>query len=350
MTISSPESSHPDRSLGVAVLGTGRLGGRYVEIVKHTPGARMAVVAEPREEATASLREAHPDVDFAGDFRDVVGRDDVDIVVCTLPHHLHYDAALDAAASGKHIYMEKPLAAWLSQGEEMLEAARKAGVKLMTAHTQRYFPQVKLVKSVIGSGRVGEPVMANDFWHFPYRPQTRPAWMMDRRLGGGLAQMATTHQIDRLIYLFGNDMASASGVTGPLTHPEHTGADDSAMALLRWSSGRAATISTWGWRKGAVEYGAELLFTAGMARYSIAYGGGDSGDNGVWLADEAGAGWRKLNMEPADPMADEFSDFVGSVLRGDADTPIPQAHGLLVLKVLEAIEESSRSGREVQLD
>ena len=95
-------------SFGVAVLGTGRIGGRYIDVVKQTPGAEVKVVAEPREDVAASWQDRHPDVNFVADYRDALERDDVDVIVGTLPHWLHYQAALDAAAAGKHIYMEKP--------------------------------------------------------------------------------------------------------------------------------------------------------------------------------------------------------------------------------------------------
>ena len=167
-------------SFGVAVLGTGRIGGNYIDVVKNTPGADVKVVAEPREDAAASWQDRHPDVDFVADYHDALERDDVDVVVGTLPHWLHYQAALDAAAAGKHIYMEKPTAVWASQAEEMLAAAKENGVKLMTAHTQRYYPAVRAMKGVVDSGDLGSVIMAYDVWHKPYGPYNRPEWMLDR--------------------------------------------------------------------------------------------------------------------------------------------------------------------------
>ena len=119
-------------------LGTGR---RQLHPSRNTPGAEIKVVAEPRD-SPLSWQDRHADVDFVADYRDALERDDVDVIIGTLPHWLHHQAALDAAAAGKHIYMEKPTAVWASQAEEMLDAARENGVKLMTAHTQRYYPAV----------------------------------------------------------------------------------------------------------------------------------------------------------------------------------------------------------------
>ncbi len=319
-----------------------------MEIAKQTPGARMVVVAEPREEQVAPLKQQHPDVEFVADFREAVGHPEVQVIICTLPHWLHKDAAIKAARAGKHVYTEKPMAAWLSDAEEMMAEARKAGVKLMTAHTQRYFPAVRAMKEIIDSDRLGKAVMAHDIWHFPYRPHTRPEWMLDRDLGGGMGQMAGTHQIDRLLWLFGDDIVSVSAKVGPLTHPEYDKSDDSAMYFLRWKSGIVATVSMCGWRKGAVEYGGTVFFTKGMAKFNLSYSGTGEA-TGVWVADSDDGSWKFESVPEADSMLDEFTEFVASLERGDDDTPVPQEHGLRVLRILEAAEESSRTGREVAI-
>lgn len=336
-------------TFGVAVLGTGRLGGNYIDIAKKTPGAQMVVVAEPREEQVAPLKQRHPDVQFVADFREAIAHPDVGVIICTLPHWLHKDAAIEAARAGKHIYTEKPMAAWLNDAEEMMAEARKAGVKLMTAHTQRYFPAVKSIQQIIATRRLGDPIMAHDIWRFPYRPHVRPDWMLDRKLGGGMGQMAVTHQLDRLLWFFGNDVQSITARVGALTHPEQDRSDDSAMYFLRWKSGMVATVSICAWRGGVVEYGGDVFFTNGMAKFRISYGGtGD--ETGVWIADASTDNkWKFEPVEERDSMLDEFTAFIESLERGDDDTPVPQEHGLRVLRLLEAAEESSRIQREVVL-
>ena len=337
-------------AFGVAVLGTGRIGGRYIDVVKKTPGADIKVVAEPREDAAASWRDRHPDVDFVSDYRETLERDDVDVIIGTLPHWLHYQAALDAVAAGKHIYMEKPTAVWASQAEEMLDAARQNGVKLMTAHTQRYFPAVKAMKDLVDRGDLGSVIMAYDVWHKPYDPYNRPEWMLDRGRGGGMGQMDGTHQIDRLLWIIGYDVATVSAQQGQFTYPksEHPAinCDDTGMYFIRWKSGIVATISRIAWERGATEYGGDWFFTNGMARFRLSYGGG-SGPPGLFIADTDAGTWRREAVPMRDSLLDEFTGFIESLERGDEDTPIPQVHGLNVLKVLEATEESARTGRDV---
>ena len=337
---------------GVAVLGTGRIGGSYIDVVRKTPGAEIKVVAEPKEEAAATWRERHPDVDFVADYRQALERADVQVVIGALPHWLHYQAALDAAAAGKHIYMEKPLAVWAWQAEEMLAAARRNGVKLMTAHTQRYYPAVKAMKEIVDRGELGPVIMAYDVWHKSYGPYGRPPWMLDRERGGGMGQMDGTHQIDRLLWMIGCDVATVSAQQGQFTHPrsEHPGidCDDTGMYFIRWRSGVVAAVSRIAWERGATEYGGDWFFGKGMARFRLPYGGGDP--PALFIADTGEGTWRRQEVPARNSLLDQFTAFVQSLERGDDDTPVPQDHGLKVLKVLEATEESARTGREVVLD
>ena len=102
----------------------------------------------------------------------------------------------------------------------MLDAARENGVKLMTAHTQRYYPAVRAMKGVVDSGDLGSVLMAYDVWHKPYGPYNRPEWMLDRDRGGGMGQMDGTHQIDRLLWIIGYDVATVLCATGTVHLPQ----------------------------------------------------------------------------------------------------------------------------------
>ena len=329
-------------TMGVAVLGAGRIGGSYIDIVKQTADVEMLVVAEPRDEQAEPLYENHPDVDFVKDYAEALARDDVKIVIGALPHGLHKQAAIDAANAGKHIYMEKPLAISLSEADEMLAAAEANGVKLMTAHTQRYYPAVKAMKQIVDSKRLGDPIMAYDTWHKPFDLPTRPPWMLDRNTGGGMGLMDGTHQIDRLLWLIGSNIETVSAQVGAFAHPQIK-ADDTGIYFLRWKSGVVATVSRLAWQVGATATGAELFFTKGQARFQL------QPSVGLWLADSPDGSWREELVEKTNSLADEFGDFAAAIERGDEDTPIPQAHGRRVMQVLEATEESARTGREVVL-
>ena len=120
------ERKRDSNLVGVAVLGTGRIGGSYIDVVNQTPGAVLKVVAEQRAEAAAPWEDKYPDVEFVSDYKAVLERDDVDIVIGTLPHWLHYEAGLDAAEAGKNVFMEKPLALTSLEGREVDDCSHPA--------------------------------------------------------------------------------------------------------------------------------------------------------------------------------------------------------------------------------
>jgi len=332
-------------TLRVAILGTGRLGGRYIDSVNASEDAETRVVAEPREEQVSELRTSYPNIEFVAGYQDVLDRDDIDIVVGTLPHWLHYQASIDCLNAGKHVFLEKPMALSTVECDEMLATAKSNNRLLMTAHTQRYFGENVKMKEIIDSGELGEVVMVNAMWVKPLDPHLRPPWMLEQDKGGGMGQMDGTHLIDRLIWLLGDDIYSVSGTSSNFTHP-HLSADDSGHQFFRWKSGKTASITRMGWVHGITEYGADFYFTKGQAKQRRAYSG--IGKTGVWI--EKDNDWTEVPFDDIDSQVVQFNDFVQAVVRGDSDSPTPMTHGRRVLRVLEATEESNRTGSEVIID
>ncbi|EFM11789.1 oxidoreductase domain protein [Paenibacillus curdlanolyticus YK9] len=90
------------------------------------------------------------------DWRNLVARDDIDLIDINAPSDAHKEIALAAAAAGKHIFCEKPLALTLEDSREMLAAAEEAGITHMVGFNYRFAPAVKLAKKLIEEGRLGK--------------------------------------------------------------------------------------------------------------------------------------------------------------------------------------------------
>ena len=86
----------------------------------------------------------------------------VDAVSICLPTHLHYQATLDAIASGKHVLLEKPIARNLAEASELIQAARQRGTKLFVGMTHRFYPEIREAKSLIEDGLIGSVVACRD--------------------------------------------------------------------------------------------------------------------------------------------------------------------------------------------
>ena len=137
----------------VGLVGAGFMGTTHAAGWAETDAELVGIVAETADEAAplASQYNAKVYSDLASMLADV---DVVDI--CT-PTHQHYEMTLQAAAAGKHIICEKPLGRTTTQARKMIEACRKAGVKLLVAHVVRFFTEYALAKSCVMRGEVGKP-------------------------------------------------------------------------------------------------------------------------------------------------------------------------------------------------
>ena len=89
---------------------------------------------------------------------DLLALDDIDLVEILLPHHLHYQATLDAAAAGKHVSVQKPMALTVAQADEMIAATAKAGVIFKVYENFIFYPPVQRAKALIDNGEIGEPL------------------------------------------------------------------------------------------------------------------------------------------------------------------------------------------------
>ncbi len=137
----------------------------------------------------------------------LVARDDIDIVDITSPSDTHKDVAIAAAANGKHIFCEKPLALTLSDARMMHEAVKKAGVKHQIGFNYRFAPAVLLAKQLIDAGKLGKirHVRASYLQDFIIDPEFPLIWRLQRKVcGSGSLGDLGAHFIDLARFLCGD--------------------------------------------------------------------------------------------------------------------------------------------------
>lgn len=142
--------------------------------------------------------------EYATDWREVVKRDDIDVVDIATPTNSHMEIAIEAAKAGKHVFCEKPLAMNAQEAKQMLDAAEKAGVVHMLGHNYRRVPAIALAKKLIEEGKLGE------IYHFRgvylqdwlLDPQFPVSWKLDKKVAGsGPHGDLNAHIIDLARYL-----------------------------------------------------------------------------------------------------------------------------------------------------
>jgi predicted dehydrogenase len=146
--------------------------------------------------------------------------------ICT-PTYLHEAHVLTAASAGKDIFCEKPLSLSSESCERMVSAAKSAGVKLMTGHVVRFWPECLVMKRVLGSGRLGKPVWASAQRLSAPATWAWQGWLQDPARSGGAILDLHIHDLDFLTYVLGRPkQVSCAGVK------TSTGAYDTALTTL----------------------------------------------------------------------------------------------------------------------
>jgi predicted dehydrogenase len=188
----------------VALIGTGK-----IALANHLPGIRLARDAEVTalcDPDQAALGEAARASGVSKTWTDpfaLVREAAVEAVIIATPNRVHRDIAVAAAASGRHVLCEKPLALTVDQAEEMLAAAEHAGVRHMTAFTYRFVPAMRYMRHLVKSGAIGTP------WHLRaqrFQDWGRRAVGWRQRLseaGSGEVGDMLSHRLDFALHLIG---------------------------------------------------------------------------------------------------------------------------------------------------
>lgn len=167
----------------------------------------MSVICGRNTEALAEAATQLGWSDCVTDWKDLIAREDVDLIDINAPSNAHKEIALAAAKAGKHIFCEKPLALTLADSREMLQAAEDAGVTHMVGFNYRFSPAVRLAKKLVESGRLGK------IYHFRawflqdwiIDPEFPLVWRLQKEIAGsGSHGDLGAHLIDLAHFLVGD--------------------------------------------------------------------------------------------------------------------------------------------------
>ncbi|MGI9252391.1 MAG: Gfo/Idh/MocA family protein, partial [Thermomicrobiales bacterium] len=164
------------RPLRVAVLGAGRWGqSAHIPGWKRDPRVDLVAVCDVEQELAEQAATAYGIPHATTDFREVIARDDVDVVdVCT-PSHTHFELSMAALRAGKHLLCEKPVAFDFRDTLKAAGLAREKGLKTKLGFTFRYSPAMLYMKELVDQGFCGEPFIYNAYeqnsqWLDPQTP------------------------------------------------------------------------------------------------------------------------------------------------------------------------------------
>ena len=232
------------RRLGVGVLGVGMMGRRHAEnLARMIPEARLIAIADPdmqraREVAT-TLEVEH----YYTSVEELVARKDIQALVIASPGKFHSEAICTAAAAGKDILCEKPLALSLAEADAALAAVKKAGVRLQVGHMRRYDPAYADAKKRIEAGEIGDPVIFKAIGRDREPP---PLSYFQAGANGMLFLDSSIHEFDLGRWLMKDEVAAVQAFAGVLVYPELSSfADiDAGVVNLRFARGGIGNVES----------------------------------------------------------------------------------------------------------
>ena len=233
-----------------AGLGWGVVGcGDVVEhksgpAIGHAPRSDMVLVMRRDGAAAHHFARRHGVARWTGAAQQVIDDDAVDIVYVATPPSSHLEYVLAAAAAGKHVLVEKPMAMNAAEGREMVAACAAAGVELFVAYYRRFWPHILRLRALLAEGVIGRPLLGvvDVSWDDVAgrrRAGTR-AWRDDPAVGGGGGFVdICSHRIDLLVWLLG-PVAAAHGVATRFDRDLEV--EQIAAAVMRMESGALCSV------------------------------------------------------------------------------------------------------------
>jgi predicted dehydrogenase len=198
--------------MNVGIIGMGFMGGVHLRNWQALDGAQVVAVCDANPIAGAAtqgnLDVSSDTLNLDGvaiytDVGEMLASEKLDAVSITLPTHLHKAISIQCLEAGVHVLCEKPMALNVSDCDDMLAAANKAGKHLMVGHCIRFWPVYVWAKKAIDDGGYGK-VLAADFSRLTYAPAWDDAgWLSDPAKSGGIALDLHIHDLDFIQHLFG---------------------------------------------------------------------------------------------------------------------------------------------------
>ena len=305
-------------SIGIGIVGSGFMSRTYAfgirELVK---GAEVRAVFGGSRAAAF----AHDfDIDEEPGLDGLLGRSDVDVVLLGSPTFHHRDQARAAAAAGKHVFTEKPIAATLEEIDDMIDACRAAGVLLGVNAVTRYRRGVRLAKELVDRGEIGEIRMVrHTYAHTIGGFATPDHWIMDPRSGSPFVDQGA-HCNDAIRWFVGADVTEVFAHYTSYTRTAPHG--QSAMVTFLFGNGVMCQI----WASyefpqalDPEKWTGDYMFVGSRGIIGVQYRG--------TLRIHRGDGWETLYSHPPvrqpDPdvnfayaYADQVQDFVDAIREG----------------------------------
>jgi predicted dehydrogenase len=284
-----------NRGLRVGVVGAGVMGTNHARVLAGLPGVTLVGIVDPLPEHRARATAFAGCRAFAE--LDELFNEGVDAVTIAAPTHLHHEIALACITRNIHILVEKPVASTVEEGQDIVNAARSAGVTLMVGHVERFNPAVAAIKQAI----TGEEILSIGI--------TRVGPFPPRMSNVGVVIDLAVHDIDLIRWFTESDIVEVQ----PQLSSAVAEREDIALLQFRTASGVLAHINT-NW---LTPFKARTVHVATRDKYVI----GDLLTRQVTecfgFQPDGSYSMRHLSVGHAEPLRAELLAFIKSIREDD---------------------------------
>jgi predicted dehydrogenase len=336
------------RARGWAIVGLGKHADVYLApAIQQACGARLVAVCSrsmAKAEAFATKHKAERSYDS---FERLLTDTQVEVIAIATPNSMHGDQTVRAAQAGKHVLCEKPMATTVTEGERMIEACRKNGVKLGIGFQNRHHPAHQEAQRLIASGALGDITYASAQYAHGKIGVSLTGWRADPEIsgGGGSLYGSGLHCLDLLRFLIGKEVEEVVAVTD-VGQPGRL-VDEIVLTILKFGNG------TFGYAASGLHIPRSCNDVAVYGTKARITG---TGTVGTQLRGELGVDSNGLvtrsEFPVTDPICGLYVRQVEAFGRSIAENTEPDASGLdglAMVRVARAVLESSRTGRAVQV-
>lgn len=335
----TPTSHSP---LRVAVIGCGFQGSLHARSVLASPSAELAAVCDANPETAASLARSLGVSRVEADPRALTGDPDIDAVIVATTTGTHAEVAIDAARSGTHVLLEKPMATTVDDCLRIEQAVGDAGIRMMIGFKFRFAPAVIRAREAVPAPIV---VTAHTLYD---ATQTTAGWINDRSASGGRLTSSLVHAVDLLRFLARSEPVRVFAEGGALAI-DGIEEPDNAVATLRFANGtigsivhgmagRSALLSNWSFQLAGVGRNATVH---DHGRRALVHDASEQPDPPAFVD--------TVEDPFAVGMAPLFEAFAGSILTG-TDTAPTARDGTVSLAICRRVEQAIDTGEPQRLD
>lgn len=338
--------------LKFGLIGCGRIAGKHAQILCGIEGAKLACVCDIKHDR-AMLFSKEYNVPWYRDYREMLEKENIDVVNILTPSGLHAKHAIDVARHKKHVVVEKPMALTLEDADKMIKVCAENQVKLFVVKQNRYNLAIKKLREAVEEGRFGKFVMGTVRLRWCRRQDyyDQDDWRGSWEYDGGVFANQASHHIDMLMWMMGEVESVFAKIATRLVDVE---VEDTGVALLKFKNGALGVIeATTATRPKDIEGSISILGEKGAVEVS----GFAMNEMKVWNFQESFSEDKDVfirhKQNPPDVYGFGHTQFLKDVvssIKGNSRILIDGLEGRKTLELINAIYQSAETGKEVFLD